>query len=438
MKHRVAVVGAGAAGLSAAYNVRSRASVTLFESHAQAGGHALTVPVDDNGVERGLDMAFIVYNGYSYPRFSKFLAELGVETTGHPGRFSFSDHDTGFTWVSDDFELTEEQIRARYPAEFVGLWREADRFRRTAPRDFLRLREDISLGEYLESHGYSDEFRYGFVVLLSSMVWSISPDEVWDMPANTIVTFFLGHGFEWQGRPNAEWRCVAGGSANYVSRALEVMTGDGVDFRPNTPVLGVEQREAGVAVRTAGGVEEFDHVVLATHADDSIALLENPTPEQRALEAIRYSPTRAVLHTDPVVMPTDRAHWRSWNCKRRVRDTDSGALDTWATYYLNQVQNFTSDNDYFVSVDCPLEPADGKVLAEVDFRHPIFTMEAKRSLAEIPKIQEDSRVKFAGSYLPARRVGPDAVGGHESAFDAGYEAAMSIHRNMSAESEQPR
>ncbi|MCI2416123.1 FAD-dependent oxidoreductase [Saccharopolyspora sp. K220] len=433
MKHRVAVVGAGAAGLSAAYNVRGNAHVTLFESDAEAGGHALTVTVDDNGVERGLDMAFIVFSEFAYPRFAKFLAELGIPTTSHPGRFSFTDHDNGFVYVSDDLGLSEEEVRARYPDDFVLLWQEAERFRHTAPREFMRLRKDISLGDYLETSGYSEAFRYGFVVLLSSMVWSVSPDDIWGMPANTVLTFFFGHGFEWPGRS------VEGGSANYVRRALDVMTSDGVDYRPSTPVLGVEQRDDDVVLRTAAGGEEFDYVVLATHADDSLALLRNPTQEQqRALGSISYSPTHAVLHTDPVVMPDDRDKWRSWNCARRARDVSSGALDTWSTYYLNLVQNFSSDNDYFVSVDCPLELARDSVITEVDFQHPIFTMEAKRSLAEIPKLQENSRIKFAGSYLPARSVGPDAVGGHESAFDSGFEAAMSIHRNISAEITQPR
>ncbi len=415
---RVAVIGAGIAGLSAAYRLRADAEVTLFESAAQAGGHAHTIEIDHNGTALGLDTAFIVYNEPHYPSLTKFFADLGVPTKAHPGRFSFFDHG-GHAYVSEDFDLPEHEVVERYPAEFVSLWREARRFHRESPKDFMRGRADLPLADYLDRNRYSESFRHGFIVLIATAAWSVPAERIWEMPASTVIAFFFAHGAEGLGGRTVPWRTVEGGSITYVRAVLDRLHAN-ASVHLRTEVLGVREEADAVAVRTAAGVERFDQVVLATHADDALRLLERPTPRQLMLAAIEYHPTRAVLHTDPTIMPASRTHWRSWNYGR------SPGLRSWVVYYLNRLQDFPCEKNFFVSLDCPLRIRDEHVIADLQHRHPIFTTEVRRLQREIHSVNEGSRVKFAGSYFHSRRLGPDIVGSHESAFDSGQAAADSV------------
>src|SRR5664279_2938478 len=193
---RVAVVGAGVAGISAAYHLRGAAEVTLFDAADRVGGHANTIEIQENGATVGLDTAFVVYNEAHYPTFTKFLADLGVPTKAHPGKFSYFDLSRDQCYVSDDFALSQDEFAAKYPPEIASLWAQERRFSHESRRDFLRGRTNVPLGEYLESNGYSAEFRYGFIVLLATAVWSVPPDQIWEMPASTVIAFFFAHGYE--------------------------------------------------------------------------------------------------------------------------------------------------------------------------------------------------------------------------------------------------
>ncbi|AHH98388.1 NAD(P)/FAD-dependent oxidoreductase [Kutzneria albida] len=422
---RVAVIGAGVAGLSAAYRLRAEAEVTLFDSAHTAGGHACTVEVEDNGRVLGLDTAFVVYNEPHYPSIAAFFAELGVATKAHAGRFCFFDAESDATYVSEDLELGEEEVAQRCPADFQLLWHEAARFQREAPKDFIRGRADMSLGDYLDGNGYSKAFRYGFVVLISTAAWSVPADKIWQMPASTVIAFFYAHGAEGLGGRTVPWRTVDGGSISYVRAALGRLRAAGGLIRLAIPVHRVVEHQDSVEVHSLDGTEWFDHVVLATHADEALAVLDRPTTSQRRLSAIAYHPTRAVLHTDPTVLPADRDTWRSWNYGRL------GERHSWVVYYLNRLQDLTASRDYFLTLDCPLPIRPEAVLAEKSFRHPVFTAEVRRMQPTLHAVNEGSRVKFAGSYFHARRLGPDIVGSHESAFDSGLAAAESVLRDRS-------
>lgn len=420
MKPRVAVVGGGVAGLSAAYHAMGQTRVTLFEAEQSLGGHAHTVEVEDDGRTLGLDTAFIVYNEPHYPMLTRFFEELDVPTQSHPGRFCFFDADSRTSYVSEDFDLPEEQVRERYPEDFHELWREAHRFLTEAPRHFVRKQAEIPLGEYLDRHGYSQNFRYGYIVLIATAAWSVPADRIWEMPAATVIAFFFAHGNEGLGGRIAPWRTVTGGSITYVRAVQERMRASGVDVRTGTSVLGVLEEPDGVFVRTASGTERFDHVVLATHADDSMRLLERPDRNQRMLEAISYHPTRATLHTDASVLPVPRERWRSWNYGR-VR-TGAGQ-DSWVVYYLNLLQHITSEKDYFLTLDSGVPIREESVIAELAYRHPVLTTEARRMQPEIRALNASgSRIKFAGSYIHSRKMGVDIIGMHESAFDSGAAA----------------
>lgn len=426
MTPRVAVVGAGIAGMSAAYRLRNDAHVTLFEADARLGGHANTIEVQEGDRTIGLDTAFIVYNEAHYPLLAKFFSDLGVQTQDHPGQFCFFDLDRQRSYVSEDFELTEEQIRQRYDAEFANLWREAQRFQLEAPRDFIRRKADIPLGEYLDRNGYSAAFRYGFVVLISTAAWSVPAERIWDMPASTVIAFFFAHGHEGLGGRTAPWRTVTGGSINYIRRLLERFSAAGVQVRVNAPVGQLRTDGDQVVVHGPDGAEHFDYAVLATHADDALGMLAEPTPSQQRLAAIRYHGTRTLLHSDASVLPADRQRWRSWNYGRIG---DGEEQQSWVVYYLNNLQHLTAERDYFVTLDCPIEVRDETVIREMAYRHPIFNTEVRSLQRDIYSINADeSRIKFAGSYFHSRKMGIDIIGSHESAFDSGVAAADAVLR----------
>jgi predicted NAD/FAD-binding protein len=428
VRNRIAVVGAGAAGLSTAYQLRFDGAVTVYEASDRLGGHAHTVEVEENGRTIGLDTAFIVFNQPNYPELVRLFAELDVPSVEHPGKFSYYDLDAGTCYVSDDFMLDEERVRETCPPEFLPLWRQARRFHTEAPRDFVRGRVDMSLAEYLDRNGYDGDFRHGFVVMMCSTAWVVPAERIWEMPAATVIAFFMAHGAEPLGGSGLPWRTVLGGSVTYVRRLAATLREAGVDLRTNAPVLGVAETDTGVAVRTGRGVEEYDQVVLATHADQALRLLERPTPRQRMLEAIGYHPSTAVLHTDTRVMPPDRSRWRSWNYGRVT--LPDGTVAPWVVYNLNQLHALDTPTPYLVSVECPIEPRPETVLERIEYRHPTFTQRARAVHQELDQINHGSRVKFAGSYFHSRRYGRDSHGNHDTAIGSGVTAAERVRADL--------
>lgn len=428
MPNRVAVIGAGAAGLSAAYHLRDGADVTLFERDDRAGGHANTIEVtEEDGRTIGVDTAFVVFNAGTYPRLVKFFADLGVKVNDHTGGFNFFDTDTGVHFGTSDLDLPREQVEGRYPASFVSIWEQARRFLEQTPKDFVRRRADCPLGEYLDRNGYTEDFKHSYILLMCSATWSIPPELIWEMPASTLIAFFLSHDEGGLGGRKIDWKTVDGGSIRYVRKVLAEVGGQ---QRLGTGVTGVREEDDHVAVRTADGVERFDQVIIATHADQALALLDGPHPGRSYLEKVPYHHTKAVLHRDPNVLPVPRDRWVSWNYGAITKD---GHREAFVVYYLNQIQEFRARHDYFVTLDCPIPIRDDLVVAEMDYSHPVINWEVHAMQRSIYEVLDRSRVKLCGSYFHSRRVGPDLIGSHESAFCSGMEAAGAVRRHL----EQP-
>lgn len=433
----VAVVGAGVAGLSAAYQLREHAEITLFEREDRLGGHANTVEVEDRGRVLGIDTAFVVFNRPSYPNLSRFFDELGVATVQHVGGFNFFDLDTGLQYGTDEMALSEEEVAARYPAGFRTIWREARRFHEEGRRDFFRKRTDLPLGEYLDRGGYSQEFRHGYVILLCTAVWSVPAELIWQMPATTVIAFFMAHDEGGLGGQRVDWSTVAGGSVSYVRKAVAAID---PKVRLCEPVIGIRQEDDGVAVATAAGVERFDYAIVATHGDQARDLLDNPTPlQRRTLSRLRYNSSRAVLHTDPSVMPADRARWDNWNYGKVTVD---GVVTPYVAYYMNRLHGFAAEHDgceypeypeyrdYFVTLDCPLPIRDDLVIRELAYDHPVIDMDLRALQRTIYQVNEGVRLKLCGSYFHSKQLYHDQIGSHEAAFSSGMEAARQLLREL--------
>ncbi|MFJ8042727.1 NAD(P)/FAD-dependent oxidoreductase [Kitasatospora sp. NPDC096147] len=424
-KPRVAVVGAGVAGLSAAYKLREHAEITLFEAEGRPGGHANTIEVEDEGRTLGIDTAFVVFNQPSYPNLSKFFAELGVESRQHAGGFNFFDLDSGLQYGTAEMALPEEEVTSRYDAEFQTIWREAHRFHREGRKDFLRKRTDMPLGEYLDRGGYSQEFRHGYVILLCTAVWSVPAELIWEMPATTVIAFFMAHDEGGLGGQGVDWRTVSGGSISYVRKAIAAI---GPELRLAEPVTGIRQEEDGVTIATGRAAERFDHVILATHGDTARELLSNPDDVQRrTLEKIRYNTSLAVLHTDPSAMPADRSRWDNWNYGKVAVD---GVSRPYVAYYMNRLHGFESSTDYFVTLDYPRGLREELVIRELPYSHPVIDIDLRRLQQTIYQVNEGTRVKLAGSYFHSKQLYHDQIGSHEAAFSSGMEAAAQLLKEL--------
>jgi predicted NAD/FAD-binding protein len=208
----------------------------------------------------------------SYPNLSRFFEELGVEAVEHQGGFNFFDLDTGLQYGTAEMGMSEEEVAARYSEDWT-IWREARRFHEEGRRDFFRKRTDMPLGEYLDRGGYSEEFRHGYVILLCTAVWSVPAELIWEMPATTVIAFFMAHDEGGLGGQRVGWRTVGGGSISYVRAAIAAID---PKLRLSEPVSGIRQEDAGVVVATATGAERFDFAVVAAHGDQARELLARP------------------------------------------------------------------------------------------------------------------------------------------------------------------
>ncbi|WP_037872623.1 NAD(P)/FAD-dependent oxidoreductase [Streptomyces sp. PsTaAH-124] len=418
---RVAIVGAGVSGISAAYHLRERAQITIYEREDRLGGHANTVEVQDDGRTLGIDTAFVVFNRPAYTNLCEFFDELGVEAVEHQGAFNFFDLDSGLEYGTAELALTEEEVAERYTEEFLTIWREARRFHTEGRKDFVRKKADIPLGEYLDRGGYSQAFRNSYVILLCSAVWSIPAELIWEMPASTAIAFFMGHDEGGLGGRQVDWRTVGGGSISYVRKALAAI---GPEIRSGDPVTAIHQEDDGVTVTTARGSERYDYVVVGAHADEALALLDNAGDHQReVLSKVRYNGSSVVLHTDPSVMPADRERWEAWNYGKV--DVD-GEARTYVAYYMNKLHGFTSEKDYFVTLDYPRDVDPETVIAEFPYTHPIIDIHVRDMQKSIYDVNVGSRVKLCGSYFHAKRHGVDQIGSHEAGYSSGMEAARQL------------
>ncbi|MBL0887457.1 FAD-dependent oxidoreductase [Myceligenerans indicum] len=408
---RIAVIGAGAAGIAAAYTARDRADVVLFEAGGDPGGHAASYTVEP-GI--GADTGFVVFNKPNYPRLSAFFDELGVETVPHSGRFTFFDRARDLVYGSPELEGDEP------PADpmLAEIFAESARLATEGRRDFIRGKADVPLRTYLDDHGYSRTFQAEYITLLGTAVWSAPPDLIWEMPASTVIAYFLAHGGSGLGGRGVAWQTVRGGSRRYVDAAI---TASGAELRLKTTVASVAHDADGVLVTCAdSGPERFDGVVVATHGDTARELLRTPSEGQRrVLEDLRYSEARIVLHTDTDVLPADRERWSSWNYGSAPGQDGPQPYVAW---YLNVLQGFESDTDYVVTMNYPGQIAADRVIADVRYRHPIIDLGLRRLQPEIYRLANTSQVTLAGSYFHSADLGWDVIGSHEAAHASGVRA----------------
>ncbi len=415
---KIAVVGAGIAGLGAAWALSQRHRVTVFEAADRLGGHANTRSLCIDGRPCPVDTGFIVYNELNYPQLTKLFAHIGVETQASDMSFAVS-LDRGRKEYAGSLPGLLAQPSNLLRPSYLGMLRDLLRFYRTAPA----ILEDPSgrektLGEMLAEGGYTRAFVEEHILPMGAAIWSSTLEDMRNFPARSFVRFFVNHGLLLIGeRP--QWRTVTGGSQEYVRR---LSAGFSNRIRLKSPVTGLRRTAAGVLLRSPyGGEEHFDHVVLATHADQALRILGDDAGmrEREILGAFRYQENRAVLHSDTSLMPRRRSVWSSWNyLAETTRQAGNGDAATCVSYWMNRLQNLPGSLPIIVTLNPLHEPAPDKVFGEFTYDHPQFDAAALRAQQYLPVIQGEQRTWFCGSYC--------GHGFHEDGLQAGFAVARAL------------
>lgn len=394
---KIAVIGGGVAGIVSAYLLQQKHQVTLFEQNDYLGGHTNTVEIKD-GSDAGLavDTGFIVLNNQTYPLFHQFLARLGVTTRASDMSFGFQCHRTGLVYSGNTLNGLFAQRRNLISPNFFRFLLEIGRFSKQARIDLTAgTIPPVTLGDYLQRGGFSPYMIDNYLLPMAAAIWSTPTLRAADFPAKAFLRFFSNHGLlTLHDRP--QWQTVAGGSFSYV-KAFHTSFSGATRLK-----AGVEKifREAD-RVRLQfidGHVETFDKIVIATHADQALRLLGDPSAaERRLLSPWEYQLNRTVLHTDGSLLPKQRAARAAWNFTREASTDDTNPVHV--SYYMNLLQGFSSTKDYCVTLNRREDFRPETVIAAFDYQHPQYSFASLATQDELPNLNGQRNSWFCGSYF---------------------------------------
>ncbi len=411
---KIAVIGSGVSGASAAWALNPLHDVTLYEKANRAGGHTATVDVDYDGLSIPVDTGFIVYNEPNYPNLTALFAELGIATHASDMSFALSLDQGKLEWSGAGLSSLFAQKRNLLRPSFLLMIREILRFNKTCLLD--RAAGHLvsrSIGDYLDWRGFSPGFTNNYLVPMAAAIWSTPAAKMLQFPAEHFINFFDNHRLIYS--KQHQWRTVTGGSRNYLEKLLQPL---GDHLKLGLGVRAVMRNQAGVTVIDDSGQEtHFDKVIFAAHSDQTRRMLVDATEqEKRLLAAVPYQPNRVVLHRDPKLMPQRRKVWASWNYLRS--SSEDGNADVAVTYWMNRLQAIDDRFPLFVTLNPDREPDPRKVFAQFSYDHPQFSadsVEAQRALADM---QGHNNSYFAGAWT--------GYGFHEDGLTSGLKAATAL------------
>ncbi|PTX48211.1 putative NAD/FAD-binding protein [Gemmobacter caeni] len=414
---RIAIVGGGIAGLASAWALSSCHHVTLFESENRLGGHARTVVAGRRG-DQPVDTGFIVFNHVNYPHLTALFRDLDIPVEKSDMSYGVSLNGGRVEYALRSGNTLFAQRRNLIDPRFYRMIRDILRFNSRA-EDLVAAAPDLSIAELIAQMGLGPRFRDHYLFPFCGAIWSTPDREIGGFPAQALLRFMRNHGLLSR-TGHHQWWTVAGGSTVYVARLATALQKSGVKLRRGAEVRAVTRHAGTVTLRAKGAEpEEFDHVILAAHADQALSLLTDASAEERAaLSAIRFQPNRAVLHADPSIMPKRRLCWSSW-----VSHGDSTGVGV--TYWMNRLQNIPEDDPLFVTLN-PGQEIDPRLIQdETVFRHPVFDQAALEAQTQIAAMQGQRNTWFAGAWL--------RNGFHED----GFASAMRIARRLRPEQVTP-
>ncbi len=425
---KIAVVGGGIAGITAAYVLSRKHHVTLIERNNYVGGHTNTRVVQDPlNPELSVDTGFIVCNPRNYPNFYTFLGQLGLKRQDSDMSFGFSCERTKLQYMGPSVAEFLKAPSNLLSLQFVSMLIEQQRFNRRALRDLRSgALGEVPLGEYLRRVGTSTFFFENYLAPLIGSIWSAPDSNALEFPALSFLTFFNNHGMlELSKRP--QWQTIVGGSHAYVKAFLKAFAGH---VRMDAPVVSIARSDVGVTLYSAGREpEHFDKVVIASHADEALKLLQDPSDEeQQALGSWSYSRNRTVLHTDSSVLAPNRRLWAAWNYRRRSNARADSPVAI--TYYMNKLQRLRAAKDYFVTLNCTDEIDPASVLYDVEYTHPIYTPASPLSQERIRRFNGTRHTYFCGAYM--------RYGFHEDAVHSALEVTQAFGMSLASTAQPAR
>ena len=425
---RVAIVGSGISGLAAAHALKDYARITLFEAGGWFGGHThtvdVTLPTSRGEATCGVDTGFLVFNDRTYPNLIKLFDELGVATTESEMSFSVQVPACAggrrIEWSGKSLNTVFAQRRNLLDAKFLGMLADLLRFNALCTRIASAGAEDEfmqPLGDFLHEHRLGSAFREWYLLPMLGSIWSCPTDQMLKFPVATMVRFCYNHGLlKIAQRP--QWRAVSGGARNYVDRILAGVARKHL----NTPVRHILRDVDSVSVVTDCGVEHFDELVLATHSDQALALLNDPTAlEREVLGAIRFQPNHAVLHTDASVLPQRRSAWAAWNYENAA-DGQQETARVCLHYLLNKLQPLPFEQPVMVSLNPARDIDPRHVIGAYDYDHPVLDLAAIRAQRRVPELQGYKRTWFCGAWT--------GYGFHEDGLKSGLEVAHGLRASQ--------
>jgi predicted NAD/FAD-binding protein len=391
---RIAVVGAGIAGLASAWLLARRHEVTLFEAGPRLGGHTNTVDVSLDGTTHPVDTGFLVFNDRTYPNLIALFALLGVTTVETEMSFSVSLEQPDLEWAGSSLATIFGQKRNLVRRPFWSMLSDILRFNRDSAAWLARDGDsELSVGDFLRHGGYSRAFADWYLLPMAAAIWSCPTGQMRDMPLATFIRFCQNHGLL-QVFDRPRWRTVKGGGREYVRRIAAHLS----DIRTNCAVAAVTREAGSLRVAHAGGCEPFDEVVMACHSNQSRAILGLAASDgqREVLSAIRYQPNRAVLHTDAALLPRDRKLWSAWNYFSG--SGESGDRPVGVSYLINRLQPLPFTTPVVVTLNPARTPDPTKVIAEFEYDHPIFDARAIAAQRQLDAIQGEGGIWLAGAW----------------------------------------
>ena len=421
---KLAIVGSGISGLAVAHTLKDHADITLFEAGDYFGGHThtvdITLPTPKGPVTHGVDTGFLVFNERTYPNLINLFAELQVETA--PSDMSFSVKVPGalngktLEWSGTDLNSVFAQRGNLVNPRFWRMLADVMRFNALCTRIAKEQREtelQQPLGDFLRTHKFSEPFRDWYFLPMLGCIWSCPTDQMLQFPVATMIRFCHNHGLiQVTNRP--QWFSVVGGARHYVEKILAGVH----DKRLNTPVRLIERDAQGVRIITDGHAERFDQVVIATHTDQAMGMLREPSTDERSLlGAIRYQDNRAVLHTDASVLPANPKTWAAWNYERAA-SSERESSRVCLHYLLNRLQRIPFAQPVVVSLN-PLQAIDpATVVGEYDYAHPVFDLAAIEAQKRLPSLQGQQHTWYAGAWT--------GYGFHEDGLKSGLQVGRAL------------
>ena len=406
---RIAVIGSGISGLSAAYYLSKKFKVDLFEKEDHFGGHSYTYNIEENDKTVPVDLGFIVFNELTYPNLINLFKDLKVLYEKSDMSFSVSVKETNIEYGGKDLNSLFCNKKNILNINFLKMIKDIISFYKSAPNFLRNNSENISLGDFLDNYKVSDYFKNYHIIPMVAAIWSMPFSKAKDMPLKLFINFFINHGlFKLKNRP--QWFTVTGRSKNYVAKILPLISGE---HYKNYKVKKIIRSENNVRL-SIGANEDFldyDGVILACHANESLALLSEPSEvEQKLLSEFQYVTNTAFLHTDEELMPKNKSAWSSWNSISKKDLTN-----TCVTYWLNQLQNLKTSQNYFLTLNPVQNIGQDKIIKRVIFTHPYFNLKNTLLQKDLKNLQGINRTWYCGSYF--------GYGFHEDGLKSALEVA---------------